>query len=37
MSLIGNIEDFADCTATGIVVGSLRLLVLRRGGDVYLD
>ena len=36
MSLIGDIEDFADCTATGIVVGSLRLLVLRRGGDIFV-
>lgn len=36
MSLIGNIEDFPDNSANGIVVEHRALLVVRRAGEVYV-
>ncbi|MCB1701168.1 MAG: Rieske 2Fe-2S domain-containing protein [Pseudomonadales bacterium] len=36
MSLIGNIEDFADHGTTGIEVDMRKLLVLRRNGDILI-
>lgn len=36
MSLIGNVEDFPDHSATGLEVGPLKLLVARRGGDICI-
>jgi nitrite reductase/ring-hydroxylating ferredoxin subunit len=36
MSFIGNIEDFENNSATGLDVGPLRLLVLRRDQDIYI-
>ena len=36
MSLIGNIEDFPDQSATGLESGALKLLVVRRGPEVAI-
>jgi nitrite reductase/ring-hydroxylating ferredoxin subunit len=36
MSFIGNIEDFADPSATGLEIGRLRLLVHRRAGEIRI-
>ena len=36
MSLIGNLEDFPDNSATGVVVEQRPLLVVRKAGEVFL-
>lgn len=36
MSLIGNIEDFSPDSASGIRVGHMALLVVRRAGELFI-